>query len=355
MIVVCDINELWRRKPFAAMAGLADVLGVSPRDWFLACRPSAADDGLETFRTVLPPGWASLTGWMGQPMLWRRIAGECRRRGAAIDGLVVTSPHYLALLGSLPRGLPLFYYASDDYRVYKGWHRMEQLENQLVRRVDHAFFVSRGLAERAVREYGADPARVSVSMNATEPRFFAPPGSPPCEPPSGPLPRPIAAVVGVVSDRLDFDLLLQCADLPALGTLLLAGPLPCQPSAALQRLLAHPKCAAVGAQPHGEIHRWFHCLDVGLLPFARGAFNRMCSPMRLFDHLASGAPVVATAVCEQVAEFGPPVAACGSAASFLAALEERLAHPPPRQPLAGIAWQDRAQQLLKTMEGVRLV
>lgn len=257
MIVVCDINEVWRRKPFAAMAGLADVLGVSPRDWFLARRQPAEDDGLETLRAVLPPGWASQTGWLGQPMLWRRIAGECRRRGSSIDGLVVTSPHYLALLDSLPRGLPVFYYASDDYRVYKGWHRMEQLENQLIRRVNHAFFVSRGLAERAVREYGADPARVSVSMNATEPRFFAPPGSLPCEPPSGPLPRPIAGVVGVVNDRLDFDLLLQCADLPTLGTLLLAGPLPRQPSASLRRLLAHPKCAAVGAQPHGEIHRWF--------------------------------------------------------------------------------------------------
>lgn len=357
MIVVCDINEIWRKNPFAALADQVDVLGVAPADWMVARRREfpVSDGRLIVLPVSLPPSWASRTSWFGQRLLRKRILKKCMERGQEIDCLVVTSPHYLPLLKLVPENVKTIYYASDDYRSYEGWGAVADKEQQLVEHVDHAFFISEGLKVRAEVEYGVDPARLSVSMNATELRFFPVDALHPCPVPTGDLRRPIAGVIGGIGDRLDFELMCRCADLDELGTLLLVGPLPEEPSAELQALLAHPKCVAVGAQPHAEIHRWFQCLDVGLIPYVKTEFNRLCSPMRLFDHLASGARVVATDACEQVTVFNDRVAACSFPEEFVCAVRNALVATRPEGRVEGITWEDRVDQMLKVMGGQGIV
>ncbi len=283
-------------------------------------------------------------------MLWRSITRHARREGKQIDWLAVTSPHYLPMLKYIPGDLKTVYYASDDYRSYEGWGSVVDHEKELIDRVDHTFFVSEGLLERAQKEYGSDPKKLSVSMNATESRFFSSEKRSPVDPPFDDLKRPVVGVVGGINDRLDFELLRRCADLPRLGTLLLVGPLPRQRSDQLETLLQHDKCVAVGAQPHALIHTWFHCLDLGLIPYVRSEFNRLCSPMRLFDHLASSAALVATDACDQVNAFGDRVAVCSSADDFIQAVDARLEDMRIEDPSTKITWTDRAEQLLRVLE-----
>ena len=328
MIIVCDINEIWRRKPFVAMAGQADVLGVSPADWLVALRRGfqQPEDPLEVLPIALPPGWASRLSGAGQYILWKKIEKVCRLKAQPIEALVFTSPHYLPFMRHLPDRTKTFYYASDDYRNYVGWAEMEKLEKRMVCRVDHSFFISEALARRACAEYGVPDSKVTVSMNGTEERFLRT-VSTSVTPPTGPLPRPIAGVIGGIGDRIDMELLERCAGLKNLGTLLLVGPLPEAPTPALQRLLEHPKCVATGAQPHETMHRWFQCLDVGLIPYTETAFNRMCSPMRLFDHLAGGMPVVANAACDQTRAFADIIDVCEDKASFVQAVSDACDRP----------------------------
>lgn len=345
MIVVCDVNTIWRHRPFAAMAKLTEVLSVAPFDWIWALKNRERTPGV--LQVVLPPSWATRTAAFGQRMLWLRINQEARRRNQKIECVVVTSPHYLTLLDLLPEEVVTIYYASDDYRSYEGWDDMAQLEERLVRRVDHSFFISETLAERARTEYSVAPDRVSVSMNGTESRFFPSEGEVlPVEPPNADLPRPIAGVVGGINPRLDFELLHRCAELEEMGTLLLVGPIPDEPSKSLQKLLAHPKCISVGSQPHGEIHRWFKCLDVGLIPYVPSELNNFCSPMRLFDHLATGLPLVGTDACDQLHAFEEQVEVCGSQDQFVEAVH-RLVKSDLSSKRAdrrgdGISWDVRA-------------
>lgn len=348
MIAVCDVNAIWRHRPFSAMAELTDVLAFAPGDLRAVRQRSACPEtALPVVEVLLPPGWASKTAVLGQRLLWRRMRAEAKRYGKLIDCVVVTSPHYLTLLRLLPPNIKTIYYASDDYRSYSGWKNMAQLEAEMVRRVNHSFFISEGLARRAVGEYGVAAEKVSVSMNATEPRFFPTPEALlPVVPPCGSLPRPIAGVVGGINDRLDFDLLLACADLSDLGTLLLVGPLPKARSVSLQRLLMHPKCRSVGAQPHDTLHRWFQCLDVGLIPYAKNKLNLFCSPMRLFDHLASGAWIVATDACAQVKVFDRRVLVCDSTRLFLDKVCHCIEISRPAEHVCDITWGDRATQML---------
>ena len=326
MIFVSDVNTIWRHRPFAAMAKLANVVAFSPGDWWAARQRTEALPGiLDVVEVILPPSWASRTAWIGQRILWNRMKNEALQRNGQVDCLVVTSPHYLTLLGLLPESIKTVYYASDDYRSYQGWSNMAELEKQIVRQVDHSFFISEGLAERAYREYDLPNGRISVSMNGTEDRFFPEEGEAlPLTPPCGELKRPVAGIVGGICDRLDFELLQLCADLPEIGTLLLVGPLPNAPPPALQKLLRHPKCVSVGSQSHGSLQQWFKCLDVGLIPYVESELNRFCSPMRLFDHLASGQPIVATAACAQVGSFEGWVEVCRNREEFVDGIKKAV-------------------------------
>jgi len=348
MIAVCDVNTIWRHRPFSAMAELADVLAFAPGD-SAAMRRRAAypESALPVVDVVLPPGWASKTAELGQRLLWHRMRSEAKRCGNSIDCVALTSPHYLTLLKLLPPDIKTVYYASDDYRSYIGWNKMAELEAEMVRRVNHSFFISEGLAQRTLDEYGVPADKVSVSMNATEPRFFPLTGEQlPLAPPCGPLPRPIAGVVGGINDRLDFDLLLACVELPDLGTLLLVGPLPEVRQGSLQRLLAHPKCRIVGAQQHENLHCWFKSLDVGLIPYIHSEMNYFCSPMRLFDHLATGLPIVATDACNQVNQFADYLAICDSTESFIVALQRQLHIPVQPRTICELLWKNRAERML---------
>ncbi|MDF7806284.1 hypothetical protein P4E94_02470 [Pontiellaceae bacterium B12219] len=352
MIVVCDINEIWRKKPFAAMAEKNEVLGISPADWIVAKKRgfASSEGALEVLPIALPPSWASRFARVGQRILWNRIKKACTKKEAKLEGIVLTSPHYLPLLDLIPKKCWTAYYASDDYRSYEGWGKIAELEKQMVQRVDHAFFVSHGLMERARDEYGVNADKLSVSMNATESRFKLDEETGPVAPPKGDLRRPVAGVVGGINERLDFDLLYQCAELPDLGTLLLVGPVPENPSTSLQKLLHHPKCVAVGRQPHETIHQWFQCLDVGLIPYVATPFNRMCSPMRLFDHMASGSAVVATAACDQVRFFKSHISVCQDNDSFVKALQREINGS--RINVPDICWSDRADVMQTILKGL---
>lgn len=358
MIVICDINEIWRERPFSALAEKRKTLGVAPTDWIAARQhKNARPDGgaLEVLSVTLPPGWASRTAWLGQRLLWKSIQQHCRKVGQEVEAVVVTSPHYLPLLDLVPQGVKTIYYASDDYRSYTGWGDVAVAEQALIHRVDHSFFVSKALMDRALHEYGMAAERCSVSMNASEPRFFSAAGLSAGSPLDAELARPVAGVIGAINPRLDFELLQRCAELPELGTLLLVGPLPKNPCEGLKTLLEQPKCVALGRQPHASIHQWFQYLDVGLIPYAPSEFNRLCSPVRLFDHLASGVPTVATDACEQVRGFRDRIEVCQDTPSFLKALGQKLSEK-KRELSSGetaeLTWGQRADAMLKIMEGL---
>lgn len=350
MIAVCDVNEIWRRRPFAEMAAMTDVLGVIPADRSVAAklpdfRGASAADGLDVLPVQLPRGWASKTAWLGQRLLWRSIRKAAAEAGKQIEALVVTSPHYEVLLDQVPAGVIRVYYASDDYRTYDGWNNMAALEKKILGQVDHAFFVSDALAERAKREYGyAD--KIHVSMNATEKRFAQ--RDPDASGVDVQLAKPVVGVIGGINPRLDFELLRKCADLEHVGTLLLVGPLPKEQPDSLIRLLDHPRVEAVGPKPHETLHRWFQHVDVGLIPYVESDMNFHCSPMRLFDHLAAGVPIVATAACDQVNRFSGRVMICQTDESFVSGLAQTLSSKDGMNCASAeeVFWADRSRAMI---------
>lgn len=334
----------WRNKGLVAMGEPAGKLTAMP--------------------VTLPPGWASrLAGWVA-PYLWWRILQQSRISGEKLQGLVVTSPHYLELVKRAAPHTRTFYYCSDDYAQYANWggDAILQKEAELARRVDHSFFVSCPLAERAVSDYGLNPKLVSISPNATDDSFFQLASGKPLSALFRDFPalrRPLVGVVGAINSRLDFELIEACCNLPSVGSVVMVGPVDstCQHEGLL-RLRQNGKCVFVGTQPHESLPMWMQALDVALIPYLDTSLNRSCSPMRLFDHLAAGKPVVATGGCPQVRLFeslvkvGQTTTECAEMVQNLLQREpeEESQREARRQAALEHTWASRSQRLFETMK-----
>jgi glycosyltransferase involved in cell wall biosynthesis len=339
MVVVADVNTLWRSRPFEALAELRPVLGLKPMDVLVAMRERrlpfgagrAREQKMNIVSVVLPLGWASRRAEKGMRRLWSAAVKASEGYGTRPSALVVTSPHYVSLVRELNSTLPTFYYCSDDYVNYSGWkpRAMRQQELEILRHVRHAFFVSAALRDRAINELGAEPSRSSVSMNATSLEFAAGIDGGKIADLLRQYPRlrrPVAGVIGSVGERLDLAILLQVASMEEIGALVLVGPVhPGSRTKQMEQLLNHPKVVSVGSQPQESMPAWHQLLDVGLIPYCDSSFNYYCSPLRLFDHLAAGRPVVATSACPQVLEFAEHVTVAEKDSDFFAGVRSALA------------------------------
>lgn len=341
MLVVADINTLWRRRPFVALSELRPVLGLQPMDSLIALKQGrypwgateSCEQKLKLLSVVLPFSWATRRSAKGLERLWSAVLTRCRAAGTKPTALAVTSPHYAPLIEKVSPTLPTFYYCSDDYMNYKGWDasRMQHQESSVTQRVRHCFFVSAALRDRAIKEYGLNAALASVSMNATDENFFR---SVPAERLEalrrkyGKLARPIVGVVGSVDSRLNYSLLFQVAELSEIGTLLLIGAVTDSRDPVLEKLLSHPRVLAVNHQRHESLPEWQQLLDVALIPFQDSEFNYFCSPMRLFDHLAAGRPIVATSACPQVSDFAEHVLVAADTSEFIEGVRRAVLDPP---------------------------
>ncbi|MBJ3775927.1 glycosyltransferase family protein [Acuticoccus mangrovi] len=347
-LLFLDTNTLWHRRIAEALAARVATAAVVPEAGLVPSVPRFSEAGpLTTFAIRLPRGWASGTADIGQRLLARLV----RRLAASLGErpvLVFSSPAYRPLARFLGEHFPVVTYTADDYRAYRGWRAVAEAEAELARRAVLNVYVSEALRQRAIAEHGIDPARTLVSPNATEPRFATRPGGRPAE--LADRKRPVVGILGGLSERLDLDLVARVAALDRVGTLLVAGPVS---AGAARRApwLDSPKVVVTGPLPHDEMHRYAHAVDAGLIPYAPTALNHAASPMRLYDHLATGAPVFATNACDQINRLAAPGLTVLPPHHLVEAIDSALAAPARHERRADtLMWSARAVPLAGAIE-----
>ena len=148
---------------------------------------------------------------------------------------------------------------------------------------------------------------------------------------SSPRPRPgdlpdaapIVGYHGAISYWFDVELVTETARRRPEWTFVLVGPL-VEPydHEALERLSRLPNVHLLGERPSDEIPAYVRCFDVGLVPFRLDRMTEAVSPLKMYEYLAAGVPVVATPL--PAARATPGVRAA-SGPAFVDAVDEALA------------------------------
>jgi len=132
------------------------------------------------------------------------------------------------------------------------------------------------------------------------------------------LPHPRIGFTGAIFPYLDFDLLVSVARAFPSGCLVLVGAV-YEPEAAA-RLAAEPNVLLLGPRPQEKIPDFLHAFDVCLSPFRAGDVRRAVNPLKVYEYLAAGRPVVSTPLDSLM---GEPVA---EEIRFAEGAEETIAH-----------------------------
>jgi len=158
--------------------------------------------------------------------------------------------------------------------------------------------------------------------------------------------RPVIGYVGVLDERIDWDLVGDVADLLPDWTFTMVGPVAKIDPA---RLPVRRNVHYTGPRAYGDLPAVMASFDVAMMPFARNEATRSISPTKTLEYLAAGLPVVSTSVPDVVADHASIVGIADMPSSFAAACVHAMEHPPDVAAVARVVrrsqWDDIAARM----------
>ncbi len=179
---------------------------------------------------------------------------------------------------------PIIY---DCHDLLSGFRNMSRdlisAETGLLREADLTLFSSRGLMER----HAAETRRPLLVRNAVTSAQFDT-----AAPASGP---PAAGYVGALDTWFDIDAVRQAAVENPHCRFLLAGRIDYAP---IRRLASLPNLEFVGELPYDRVPEFMARFHVALIPFRIEPLTLMTNPIKLYEYLSLGLPVVSSPLPE---------------------------------------------------------
>ncbi len=242
------------------------------------------------------------------------------------------------------------YMYPDRRRCYEGKYG----EEYLVRHVDDVIVTSPHLLAkmRPLNE------RTTLMTNVADVELFERANDPHLAPAPESLSwsRPVIGYVGALdSYKVDFPLMDALAAAHPDWTFVCIGPVGVAARTAEHDLPSRPNILYLGERPQSQLPSYVKAFDVAIIPYNLNDYTRGVFPLKFFEYLAAGKPVVTTplpalAAYEKVAHFA------ADAASFAHAVEHALAH---RDGVAAAeririarqhSWDGRVRQILALLE-----
>jgi len=123
------------------------------------------------------------------------------------------------------------------------------------------------------------------------------------------LKHPIIGYIGAIDNAptprarwFDVDLVCKLAELHPEYSVLIVGPV----GHGLEKFRRHPNITSVGFKKYEVVPKYLAYMDVCLIPFKINKLTLAVNPIKLYEYLAAGKPVVSTAlpeVCNNASEF----------------------------------------------------
>jgi hypothetical protein len=234
-------------------------------------------------------------GW-GEPLIDEQALATVRTlTGGRRSGIWLYTPMMTELIDVLGAS-PVVYDVMDDLANFDFAPRgIREREAALLERADVVFAGGRTLYEKR-RAYGS---KVHLHPSGVELERFAADTGP--HPLAAMLRSPVMAYVGVVDERLDYELIAALADAFPGGHVILAGPVvKVDPARLPQRKNVH----YTGRLPYNALPSLLAGVDVALMPFAINRATASISPTKTLEYFAARRPVVSTPIADVVAAYG---------------------------------------------------
>lgn len=223
----------------------------------------------------------------------------------------------------------LIYHIVDEYTAYAdiGARRTEDMrrrERGLIGKADLVLVTSRALLKS---KGGINPNTHWVPNGVDYDRFAAAVAEPAEPPELEGLARPRIGYVGAINDKIDLGLLLDVAQAYTDASIILVGPVHSTSEGGrqgVQALRSRPNVHMVGQVPMERVPQFMASCDVGLLPYKQNAWTHHIHPLKMYEYLACGLPVVATDI-PAVREEPRAIRIATDAAEFILAVGEALA------------------------------
>lgn len=250
----------------------------------------------------------------------RRVRACLATLGWAPPRVVVTSfPKQIDLVRGMTDAR-VVYDVMDDYpRFFDAWQAgvLRRMHRELLARADVVVASSRELARRC-EDDGA--AAVTLLENGVPSAFVEECRSAQPAAELMHLPEPRFGYIGTISSWFDFEAVAALARAFPTGSVVIVGP------EETRRPTLPANVHFLGARPHASLPGILRTLQIGLVPFRRSAMIDAVNPVKVYEYLAAGLPILATESTE-LRRFETALA-LASAADWPAAATRLLASPP---------------------------
>jgi glycosyltransferase involved in cell wall biosynthesis len=355
---VLFVESLGLRRPQLAGRDLARI-------WRRARRglgPPRAVDGLHVLSPlVLPVHNSRLVRALNARLLPMLVARAARRLGLRRPILWAYVPQAEVLIDALDPSA-IVYHCVDDIAAQEriDTASFRAAEERFARRADLVLASAPTLAQR-LRAFSQN---VLEAPNVADTELFARAlqPSPPAriDPALAALPEPRIVFTGaIVAVKLDIALLVELARLRPSWSFALVGPVGLgDPLTDVSALQAESNIHLLDLRSYQELPDVLRGAAAGIIPYARNELTQSIFPMKVYEYLAAGLPVITTPLPTLAGVDG--VLSAPDAEGFAALLDRELANDSPERraersrAAAANSWERRLQEIAAALANLQM-
>jgi len=244
--------------------------------------------------------------------------------------------------------------AVDDWSQHASYVKQRELlksnYQSIGKRADLIFTVSEGLRSLFPLEKtawipnGVDLGSFANRTKQTQPAELAK------------LTKPIIGYVGTVQERLDFELLESvCAAIPE-AQFVFVGPVWGGVQHRVDALMrVCPNVLFLGRRAYEDVPMYLAAMDVAIIPHRIDSFIQSTNPMKMYDYLAAGKPIVTTPGAGTEA-FAEVISIVDNPVAFAQSIREALKDTDPKnvarrkKAVESHTWAHRVQEMRQALK-----